>query len=97
MAGAHYLQKNEHILRSDTKANYSDINDILEIYNIKKYIDNELYLKSWTLDDIESYKKKSKDYGKVIGQFMSTIDETNAVIPSGHFARVHSFLLGVNK
>ena len=44
MAGGHNLQKGEHILRSDTKSNYTDINEILELYNLKKYFDNELYL-----------------------------------------------------
>jgi len=78
MAGGYFLQKGEHILRSVTKSDYSDINDILELYNIKKYIDNELYLKNWTQDEIESFKHKAKDYGKVVGQFISTIDETNA-------------------
>jgi hypothetical protein len=31
MAGGHYLQKGEHILRTDIKSDYSDINDILEL------------------------------------------------------------------
>lgn len=79
IAGGHYLQKGEHILRTDIKTDYSDINDILELYNIKKYIDNKLYLKSWTQDEIESFKLKAKEYGKVVGQFLSTIDDTNAV------------------
>jgi hypothetical protein len=79
MAGPHNLQKGERILRSDIKSDFSDINDILELYNIKKYIDNELYLKDWTQDEIDSFKQKAKDYGKVVGQFISTIDEKNAV------------------
>ena len=78
MAGGHQLQKGEHILRSDIKSDFSDINDILELYNIKKYIDNELFLKKWSQDDIDSFKEKAKDYGKVVGRFMSTIDDTNA-------------------
>jgi len=78
MAGGHYLQKGEHILRADIKSDYSDINDIFELYNIKKYIDNELYLKNWTQDEIESFKQKAKEYGKVVGRFISTIDDKNA-------------------
>ena len=30
-----------------------DINDVLELYNIKKYIDNNLYLKDWSQEDIK--------------------------------------------
>ena len=36
MAGGYNLQKGENILRADTKANYTDINEVLELYNIKK-------------------------------------------------------------
>jgi len=45
MAGGYNLQKGKHILRADTKTNYTDINEVLELYNIKKYIDNDLYLR----------------------------------------------------
>lgn len=77
MSGGHYLQKGERVLRSDINSNYSDINDILELYNIKKYIDNEVYLNTWTQDEIESFKQKAKEYGEVVGQFFSTIDDQN--------------------
>lgn len=59
MAGGYYLQKGEHILRTDTKSDYTDINEVLELYNLKKYIDNDLFLKSWSQEDIESFKLKA--------------------------------------
>jgi hypothetical protein len=98
MAGGYNLQKGEHILRSDTKSNYTDINEVLELYNIKKYIDNDLHLKSWTQDDITNFKQKATEYGKVIGQFMATIDDSNVVIFYGNTLRnyVHSFWELVN-
>ena len=77
MAGGFELQKGEHILRGDIKQEYVDINDILELYNIKKYIDNELYLKSWTTDDINNFKQKIVSFGKIIAQFMSAITNEN--------------------
>lgn len=94
----HDPSKGEHILRSDTKSNYTDINEILELYNLKKYIDNELYLKSWTQDDITNFKQKATEYGKVIGQFMATIDDNNVVNLYGNTLRnyVHSFWELVN-
>ncbi len=79
MAGPHHLSKGERILRSETKSLYTDINDVLELYNLKKYFDNELYLKSWTQDDINNFKQKASEYGKIIGQFFSTITDTNVV------------------
>ena len=77
MAGGHELSKGEHILRDEVQPNLTDINDILELYNIKKYIDNELYLKKWTQKDIESFKTKIAEYGKIIGQFMSKVNDDN--------------------
>ena len=79
MASGHHLQKGEHILRTDTKTSYTDINEVLELYNLKKYIDNELYLKSWTQEDIANFKQKAVEYGKVIGKFMATIDDNNVL------------------
>jgi hypothetical protein len=79
MAGGHYLQKGEHLLQADTKSTYSDINEVLELYNLKKYIDNDLHLKSWSPDDIAKFKTKATEYGKVVGQFMATIDDSNVV------------------
>jgi len=73
------LKKGEAILRAPTKDNYSDINDILELYNIKKFIDNELYLQGWTPGDIEDFKQKCIKYAKAIGQFMSNVDDSNVV------------------
>lgn len=65
MAGGHYLQKGEHILRADIKSDYVDINEVLELYNLKKYIDNDLFLNSWTQEDIANFKLKATEYGKV--------------------------------
>ena len=79
MAGGHQLSKGEHILRKETPSNYTDINDILELYNIKKYIDNDLYLREWSQEDIEDFKQKATEYGKVIGRFFSKIDDNNIV------------------
>lgn len=79
LASGPQLQKGELILLSDIKSNYTDINEILELYNIKKYIDNDVYLINWSKDDIANFKQKAKDYGKVIGQFMATIDDNNVL------------------
>ncbi len=79
MAGGHQLSKGEHILRKETPSDYSDINDILELYNIKKYIDNDLYLRGWSQEDIEDFKQKVTEYGKSIGHFFAKIDDNNIV------------------
>jgi len=78
MSGFH-LSIAESVLRSDTKSAYEDINDVLELYNIRKYLDNELYLKSWNEDDISNFKQKATEYAKVVGQFMSEINDSNFI------------------
>ena len=77
MACGYELQKGEHILRADLQPNYTNINDILELYQLKKYIDNEIYLLSWTQDDINDFKQKVSSYGTIIGKFMSSITSEN--------------------
>lgn len=79
MAGGYHLSIGEHILKSETKSIYRDINDVLELYNLKQYLDNELYLKSWTQNDIAEFKQKAIEYGKIVGQFMSKINDSNAI------------------
>lgn len=79
MAGGHQLSKGENILRAEIKSNYSDVNQVLELYNIKKYVDNELYLKSWTQEEIEDFKQKAKQYGEIVGRYFSTIMDENVI------------------
>ena len=48
LASGHALKNAEDIIESfDATQIYTDINKILELYNIKQYFDNEIYLVSW--------------------------------------------------
>lgn len=44
------LQKSESIIESYNDSNEYNITDLIEFYNITKYIDNKVFLKKW--DDI---------------------------------------------
>jgi hypothetical protein len=77
LAGGFELRKGEHILRAVTKSDYTDINDILELLHLKKYIDNEVYLKKWTREEIVEFKQKVVEYENIIGRFMATITDKN--------------------
>jgi hypothetical protein len=79
MAAGYQLEKAEPILRGTKQTSHSDINDVLEQYNIKKYLDNELYLKNWTKEDIASFKLKATEFGKAVGLFISSINNTNVI------------------
>jgi len=98
MGGGHYLQKGEHILRADLKPECTDVNEILELYNLKKYIDNEVYLRSWTEDEIKQFKQKVTEYGKVVGKFMAAINDQNILLIYEKILReyIHSFWELVN-
>jgi hypothetical protein len=99
MAGGHQLSKGEHILRAEIKSNYTDVNEVLELYHIKKYFDNELYLKSWTPKEIEDFKQKSLKYGQIVGTFLSTINNDNIFEIYGQtfHSYIHSFWEIVSK
>lgn len=80
MAGGLQLSKGEKILRNNLSKNLIDINDVLELYHITKYIDNSLYLNNWTKEDIENFKQKSAEYKEVIKLFFSKINDQNFTV-----------------
>lgn len=79
MAGGSHLRNGEPILRAEIKSDYDDINEVLELYNIKKYIDNDLFFDDWTSEERKGFKEKAKEFGKIIGRFMSKINDTNVL------------------
>jgi hypothetical protein len=74
-----YLLMAESILKDEIKAVYDDINDVIELYNIKLFFDNNLCLIRWTKDDLEIFKRKVTTYKEIIGRFMSTINDSNII------------------
>jgi len=80
MTSGYFLSKGETILERELMKAPDEINDTLELYNIKLYIDNEGYLKSWSADKVEKYKKRVEEYGQFIGAFISKIDNSNVLI-----------------
>lgn len=61
MASGYNLTKAENIINSfDDSKEYNDINELIVFYNITKYVDEEVFLKSWD----ESYIIKAKDISK---------------------------------
>lgn len=79
MTAGYQMSKCEHILKNNEEIITEDINNIIELYNIKKFIDKELYLKKWTQNDIKNFKKKVIEFGSIVGQFMLKINNDNIV------------------
>ena len=80
-AGGYNLKKTEELLETyDENNNYNDINDLLEFYNINKYIENGVYLKDWDTQYIKSIKLKIKSMkSKVFGFFKTEITNDNII------------------
>lgn len=55
------------------RGNYES-NEILEIYNIIKYIDKELYLPSWNEEFIKKLKALNKVFKSIVGKFVSELN-----------------------
>lgn len=58
------------------RSNY-EINEILEIYNIIKYIDNELYLEAWNKEFINKLKERNIVFKSIVGRFVSQLNDEN--------------------
>ncbi len=73
-----YQLKNAEELLDNIKLNISfSLNDLLEFYNIKLYLDNELYLTSWTINIISSYKGIVEKIWAILKHRLIQINDNN--------------------
>jgi hypothetical protein len=72
----YYLPKAENIMNSfdPNKATYT-INEIIEFHNISKYIHAEVYLKSWSIEDVAKFKDMIVIFKGIIGKFFNSISD----------------------
>ena len=71
------LQNAEPLIEKFDSKNLYDINDILELYQIKLYFDNELYRSVWNEETKENYLKKVNLFWEVITSFFIKINSDN--------------------
>lgn len=76
MSSGYYLPKSENILKNQID-NIQDINNALELYNIKLYFDNGVYLKKWSEQEFESFQESVKKFSKILGEYISKINNDN--------------------
>lgn len=79
--GARYseLELAEKVLENFSEDKNYDINDIIELYQIKLYIDNEVFLPRWSEDYIELIKEKTEIAWRVIVRFWNSISNNNLI------------------
>ena len=63
------LKKAECIIESYNKSKEYNITELIELYNITKYIDNKMFLKKWDDVYIENVKKTCKEMKKKIYKY----------------------------
>ena len=56
-----------------------DINDAIEFYEIKKYFDDGAYSKTWTDEQQEEYKEKSKNLFGLTMRFFNALTDSTIV------------------
>lgn len=77
-ASGHYLALAEPILRNfDKEKSIDDINDIIELFQVKRYIDADQFLPSWTESDRFHFKEIVKEIWNTIRKYWITIDDRN--------------------
>lgn len=73
-----HLEKVAILLESfDENKEYTDINKVIELYNIQELIDSGVTLNEWDEGKIACYKKICNSFNKILGKFFGQIDDDN--------------------
>lgn len=73
-----HLAKAAVILESfDENKKYTDVNEVIELYNIQELINSGVNLEEWDEEKIAHYKKLCGSFMKVFGRFFGQINDTN--------------------
>ena len=73
-----YLDEIEKVLEGfDDTLSYDNVNKIIEFYNIKCFLDNNIFADSWIAEKRSNYIDKTNKFEKHIGKFFSTVNESS--------------------
>ena len=74
------LEEAENIIKSfDPENTITDINAILELFNVQKLLECGTRLRKWSDEEYNSYKQKAQMITAVLGRFFSNIDNTSFI------------------
>lgn len=71
-AGGYQLKKAEKIINNFDKNKKYSMEEVLELYNITKYIDNNLFLKNWNTVYIEKAKDVTKEMKSIVFKYVDS-------------------------
>ena len=80
VSGENLIRIKEIVDNFDENKKDYNINDIIELYNITKYVDTECYKKyklNWSEDDISKIKDVIKKYKGIIARYIKSISNEN--------------------
>lgn len=72
-----HLQDADPILREFDSDDQRDINDVLELYGIKKYIDAGCALRVWTDADVQKFKVTVEEFPAVVTAYFKMLESGN--------------------
>lgn len=78
-SGFHLMGIKEMIDQFDNDKVDYDINEIIEFYNIIKFIDIKAYLTTWERQDIEIIQKVCKEYKRIVACYIKNINDSNFI------------------
>ncbi len=78
MSSGRHLQQMESFFQLwDEKVSEPSLSTILELYNIKRFIDAGMRLSNWTDEQFSEYQSRCKDIPQILGRYFSAISDAN--------------------
>jgi hypothetical protein len=78
-AGYNLIEAKKRIDSFDINRKDYEIDDIIEFYNIIRYIEEKCFIKTWNDEDIKNINNITKEYKKIISCFMNEINDDNII------------------
>ncbi|MFT6842727.1 MAG: hypothetical protein ACJASR_001498 [Psychroserpens sp.] len=85
LSSGHNLNIAESIINNFNPKGEFDINDIFELFHIKEFFDNDIYLKSWDEETKKQYNNIVNSFWDLIRKFWLEINNDNIL---DHFSKV---------
>ena len=81
MARFFMREKVENVLNAFTIENESrDINDVIELYQVKLYIDSDVYNNDWGKEKTHTYKNKTSKIWNIINMYFNNVTDSDVIV-----------------